>query len=78
LKIYVKKFQSAFPFAIHLLYDMHMEDTIASKLKDLAIQGTAAMEYMADIFGNRCDPSIQCLVDSKSKEQFNERLISVK
>jgi hypothetical protein len=52
--------------------------TIASKLKDFGIPGTAATEYMADIFGNRCDPSLQCLVDCKSKEQFNERLISVK
>ena len=28
-----KVFESAFPFAVHLLCDMHMEDTITSKLK---------------------------------------------
>ena len=45
-------FESAFPFAVHLLCDMHMEDTIISKLKDLGIRGLEAKQYMADILGD--------------------------
>ena len=61
-----KAFESAFPFAVHLLCDMHMEDTIASKLKDLEICGMEAKQYMADIFG----PTNASLVSNNSSEQF--------
>ena len=69
-----KAFESAFPFAVHLLCDMHMEDTIASKLKDLGIRGLEAKQYMADIFG----PTNPSLVSSNSSEQFWDRLSCLK
>lgn len=61
-----KAFESAFPFAVHLLCDMHMEDAITSKLKDLGIRGLEAKQYMANIFG----PTNASLVSSNSSEQF--------
>lgn len=73
-----KAFESAFPFAVHLLCDMHMEDTITSKLKDLGIRGLEAKQYKVDIFGGQCDPSSPSLVSSKSKEEFKDRLTRLK
>ena len=73
-----KAFESAFPFAVHLLCDMHMEDTIISKLKDLGIRGLEAKQYMADIFGDKSDPSSQSLVSSNSSEHFRDRLLCLK
>ena len=72
-----KAFESAFPFAQHLLCDMHMEDNINSKLTELGIRGTEAKKFMGDIFGS---PSCLTagLVSSKSKEEFLERLECLK
>ena len=65
-----KVFESAFPFAVHILCDMHMEDTITSKLKDLGIRGLEAKQYMADIFGSTSNPSSPSLVSGNSSEKF--------
>ena len=73
-----KAFESAFPFAVHLLCDMHMEDTITSKLKDLGIRGSEAKQYKHDIFGNSSNLSSPSLVSSKSSEEFCEHLSSMK
>ena len=73
-----KAFESAFPFAVHLLCDMHMEDTITSKLKDLGIRGSEAKKYKQDIFGNSSNLSSPSLISSKSSEEFRERLSSMK
>ena len=73
-----KAFESAFPFAVHLICDMHMEDTITSKLKDLGIRGSEAKKYKQDIFGNSSNLSSPSLISSKSSEEFRERLSSMK
>ena len=69
-----KAFESAFPFAVHLLCNMYMEDTIASKLKDLGIRGLEAKQRMADIFG----PTNPSLVSSNSSKQFWDSLSCLK
>ena len=73
-----KAFESAFPFAVHLLCDMHMEDTITSKLKELEIRGSEAKRYKHSIFWNSSNPSSPSVVSSKSSEEFRERLSSMK
>ena len=73
-----KAFESAFPFAVHLLCDMHMEDTITSKMKDLGIRGLEAKQFMADIFGSKSNPSLPSLVSSNSSEHFWESLLRLK
>ena len=50
-KLY-KAFGTVFPFAIHLLCDIHMEDNIMRKLTDLGIQKSLANDYKKEIFGN--------------------------
>ena len=73
-------FESAFPFAQHLLCDMHMEDNISSKLTELGIRGIEAKQFMADIFGSlssSVSPTAS-LVSSKTKEGFLERLECLK
>jgi len=67
--------ESAFPFATHLLCDMHMQDTMSSKLKDLGIRGLESKQYMADIFG---DSSVNGLVASPTKEHFAKKLSDLK
>ena len=73
-----KAFESAFPFAVHLLCDMHMEDTITSKMKDLGIRGLEAKQFMADIFGSKSNPSLPSLASSNSSEHFWESLLCLK
>ena len=73
-----KAFESAFPFAVHLLCDMLMEDTITSKMKDLGIRGLEAKQFMADIFGSKSNPSLPSLVSSNSSEHFWESLLRLK
>ena len=45
-----KAFGDVFPFAIHLLCDIHMEDNVMPKLTDLGIPKTRANEYTKEIF----------------------------
>ena len=70
-----KAFGTVFPFAIHLLCDIHMEDNIMRKVIDLGIQKSLADEYKKEIFGRRSgtvrEPG---LVDCLTEQDFQHRL----
>ena len=70
-----KAFGTVFPFAIHLLCDIHMEDNIMRKLTELGIQKSLANEYKKEIFGRRSgtvrEPG---LVDCLTEQDFQHQL----
>ena len=70
-------FKSALPFAVHLLCDMHMKDSISLKLSELDIRGPLARQYMTEIFGNGQQRG-QRLVDRSTEAEFSERMENLK
>jgi hypothetical protein len=68
-------FEVCFTSAKHLLCDIHMQDNIERKLKDLGITKGKAREYIDDIFGKTKDGiKTKGLVDSMSSEEFDHTL----
>ena len=68
-------FEVCFTAARHLLCDIHMQDNIERKLKDLGITKDKAREYIGDIFGKLTgDVKIKGLVDCLSSEEFDHKL----
>ncbi|XP_062573500.1 uncharacterized protein LOC134235383 [Saccostrea cucullata] len=71
-------FEVCFTSAKHLLCDIHMQDNIERKLKELGIQKKEAKSYIEDIFGKIShETKIKGLVDSMSPEEFDEKLSSL-
>jgi len=70
-----KAFGNVFPFAIHLLCDIHMEDNVMRKLTDLGIPKTLAKEYRKEIFGRKVGSAREPgLVDCLTEEDFRKQL----
>ncbi|XP_062568607.1 uncharacterized protein LOC134230774 [Saccostrea cucullata] len=68
-------FEVCFTSSKHLLCDIHMQDNIERKLKDLGITKSKAREYIDDIFGKRTgEVKIKGLVDCMSYEEFDHEL----
>ena len=65
--------ESTFPDSRHLLCDIHMEDNIARKLKQLGISGKTGKQIMIDIFGNT-DGNVKVpgLLDCTSPSEFDQ------
>ena len=69
-------FGNVFPFAVHLLCDIHMEDNIMRKLADLGIQKSLAHEFKKEIFGRNTgvvrEPGlVDCLTEQDFKKQLD-------
>ena len=72
-------FGRPFPYAQHLLCDIHMKDNVISKLSGLGIKGQEANEFVTDIFGkNSGSLRIPGLIDAPDKEQFDKSLEGLK
>lgn len=71
-------FEVCFTSAKHLLCDIHMQDNIERKLKELGIPKKEAKLYTEDIFGKIShETKIKGLVDSMSAEEFDQKLSSL-
>lgn len=70
-----KAFGDVFPFAVHLLCDIHMADNVMRKLPDLGMSKTVANEYRTEIFGKKVGNAHEPgLVDCLTEDEFRERL----
>ena len=70
-----KAFGDVFPFAVHLLCDIHMEDNVMRKLTDLGVSKTLANDYRKEIFGKNVGTAREAgLVDCLTEEDFRKRL----
>ena len=68
-----------FPYAIQLRCFLHFKKNIERKLLELGLPSSISHEFLNDIFGSRCGNTYQeGLVDSASKQEFDERLEALK
>ena len=72
-------FSACFPFADHLLCDIHMKDNIISKLASLNIKGAVRQLFIDDIFGKNIENTVEPgLVDCMSSSDFDKKLNNLK
>lgn len=70
-----KAFGDVFPFALHLLCDIHMEDNIMRKLFELGLQRALANEFKREIFGkNKGSVREPGLIDYMTEDEFQRQL----
>ena len=78
-KALVEALSHNFSFAIQLRCFLHLKKNVEQKLKELGLPTQVAQEFVFDIFGKRVANTYQeGLVDSKSVEEFNDRLKCLK